>query len=177
MATSREDRISILKSIAVADVSSILFITLGFFLLKHTGLFQPVTHGKAVAFSLVIATYPLALGLLWAASTRFFVQNLDGSDPEPGTPLDITRRYLQNTLEQTVLFALAAIAFFFAAPEFSASLLPVMAVWFFIARALFWIGYRSANTLNRAIGFAASFHPSLCLLLAALVLSLLNTFN
>ncbi|MEM7663294.1 MAG: MAPEG family protein [Pseudomonadota bacterium] len=174
MPTSPEQRANVLRGMALAALLSGAFISTGYWLLLRTQWFQPVTYGKAAAFSLALASLPLMLGIAHAARIRHAVQDIDGADPAPGTLLHIIRRYVQNTLEQTVLFAVAGISFFFTAPEFSAKLLPVMAVWFCIARALFWRGYVSPDPTRRAVGFAATFHPTILLLLTSIALSLRN---
>lgn len=166
-----EDRRAVFQGIVAAWVLSAGFIGAGVWLVEWFDLFQPVTHGKATASALTISALPLVAGIAVAARLRHFHQDIDGAAPAPGTPLDLVRRYIQNTTEQTLLFAIAAVALFFAAPEASAPILPVMGLWFAIARALFWIGYWRAP-LARAIGFAATFHPTLVLLAAALVAAL-----
>jgi hypothetical protein len=42
-------------------------------------------------------------------------------------------------------------------------LIPILVAWWMIARALFWIGYHR-DPLHRAIGFAATFHPTVAVL-------------
>ncbi|MEM6899588.1 MAG: MAPEG family protein [Pseudomonadota bacterium] len=166
-----------IRGITLAAALSVTFILIGYLLLLRTGWFQPVTYGKAAAFSLAIAALPLVAGIVSAARTRHMVQDIDGADPTPGTQLHFIRRFIQNTMEQTVLFAVAGVSFFFVAPQFSARLLPVMAVWFCVARALFWRGYNSPDPTRRAIGFAATFHPTVLLLLTSIALAFRDSFS
>lgn len=127
---------------------------------------------EALGFSLGLAVLPLVLSIGWAAQTRHFSQNIDGEEPSAGSPLAMTQRIIQNTLEQTVLFIAAAISAHHGFGIQSAILLPVMATWFCIARLLFWIGYKSNNPLRRAIGFASTFHPTLALLLISTIMNI-----
>jgi uncharacterized membrane protein YdbT with pleckstrin-like domain len=171
MIPSPQDRASVLKGILTAWGLSIAFIVTGVWLQTQFAILSFATFGKTAAFSLALSLLPLAAGIGWAARTRHFEQNIDGSAPAPGTPLHLTRRYIENTLEQTLLFFGASCALFFAAPAFSAAVLPIMAIWFCIARALFYFGY-NRRPLARAVGFASTFHPTLALIAAAIIMTL-----
>lgn len=83
----------------------------------------------------------------------------DGSPPPTGSPADIDRRFLQNTLEQVVLAAIGWIVLALALPSFHLGVIPAMAVSFVFARLCFWIGYRRSGAA-RAFGFAATFLPT-----------------
>lgn len=157
------DKRKVAIGILVAWLLALSFITAGLW------IFQPakMTAQHALAFTLTCAALPLAAGIGWAARLRHFSSNIDGSKPTEGSALDITLRFVTNTSEQSLLLALAAIGFFISAPGLSSALLPVMGVWYMIARALFYIGYRLAP-LWRSIGFAGSFHPTLALLVLTL---------
>lgn len=139
---------------------------------------RAISHGaEALAFLLAIITLPLLLGVELAGFTRFLRQNIDGSEPDAGTFLDVTRRYLQNTVEQTVLFALACLSAHYALGDYTALLLPIMAVWFCIARMLFLWGYTRQNPLHRAVGFASTFYPTLGLILFTVAVSTASLFG
>jgi hypothetical protein len=94
------------------------------------------------------------------ANRRFFLPDaIDGSRAPESRALEINLRYNQNTLEQTVLAALAWTGLALALPHERLALIPALAVLFVIARALFWIGYLIAPGA-RAIGFGLTFYPT-----------------
>ena len=139
--------------IVTAWIISFNFILSGQYLSRKHNWFGAYPDHQILALALLPAVFALAIGIGWAAKTRHFSQNIDGSPPAEGTPLDITLRYIQNTLEQLVLFAAACFCLHSSAPEISRTVLPILGLWFFIARMMFWFGYKRAP-LSRAIGFA-----------------------
>ncbi len=159
---------AVFLGILQAWILSLIFICVGVVITKKFALVQHWTLGKSISFAILCSGFALAAGIGWAARTRHFISNIDGSAPAEGSPLDITLRYISNTLEQSVLFAISCFAFGQAYPEFAQTLLPVMGIWFVIARLLFWFGYMR-SPLKRAAGFAATFHPTLILAIAALI--------
>ncbi len=161
-APSRKDQGTVTKGILIAWLLSTVFIGGSYTLFNHLGLFHVITSQKVFGITLLISSVSLIAGIARAAQLRHFSQNIDGSTPESGSPLDITRRYITNTVEQLLLFVLGALGLFYVAPDIAQRLLPIMSVWFLIARLLFWVGYRMAP-LKRAVGFAATFHPTIFL--------------
>lgn len=167
MATDRTARRAVIRGIAIAWLLSLAFVSAGWVLVQRAGFFDDWSAWQVAALSALLAGFALAAGIGWAARTRHFVSNIDGTRPDPGSPLDLVLRYVTNTAEQLLLFCIACAAMAAAAPDVARSLLPVMAVWFLLARAAFWIGYRR-QPLGRAVGFAATFHPTLVLMVVAL---------
>ncbi len=127
----------------------------------------PDTLQRALGLGLAGPALALAAGIGNAARQRQFVSNIDGSRPAEGSPLDITLRYVTNTLEQLALFATAAACLTLLAPDLARRILLTAGLWFTVARGLFWLGYQR-HPLARATGFAATFHPTLALLAVAL---------
>jgi uncharacterized MAPEG superfamily protein len=122
-----------------------------------------------IAFALrweALAALALALGVVRVAQERFMTDTrLDGSPPGPAdVRLEIERRYLQNTLEQFVLALAAHLALATQLTGRALRLVPILAVWFLIARAVFFVSYRRAP-LQRGYGFAATWLPTLAVLL------------
>ena len=165
--TSQEKGV-VLKGIITAWILSIIFVGSGYLAAQKFQFFQDWALYKTVAFAGLCSGLALAAGIGWAARIRHLISNIDGSSPQPNSALDITLRYISNTVEQSVLFVISCAAFGVTFPEISRYLLPVMSLWFLIARSLFWIGY-VRSPLKRATGFAATFHPTLVLLFAALI--------
>ena len=66
------------------------------------------------------------------------------SDPTAGADsryLDISRRVLTNTVEQSLVFALAALAMAAVTPAGQLGLLGALVIVFVFARVIFWLGY------------------------------------
>ncbi len=87
-----------------------------------------------------------------------------GGDP-PG--LRIADAVLRNTLEQTVLAALAYAALA-AVLTGSAPTIALLVGCFSVGRMMFWAGY-AGGAANRAFGFALTFYPSVLALLMVLI--------
>lgn len=117
-------------------------------------------------FAIALATTTLIAGIGWTARTRYFVSNIDGPKPVEGSPLDIAVRYTANTTEQLIIFIAACLFTSVADPEVAPRLLPVLASWFVVARLSFFVGYR-LNPILRSVGFAATFHPTIFLMVYA----------
>jgi len=109
---------------------------------------------------LLVPGFTLIVGIGAAANRRFFVPDAIDGNPETGNrALDINLRYNRNTLEQTVLAAIAWIGLALVLPEARLALIPELAIAFAIGRALFWLGYLAAPWA-RAFGFALTFYPT-----------------
>ena len=143
---------------------------LGYFFL---GGLRPANDDVAsrIAFAArwnVVAAIALLIGIGRVGNARFASSEaITGATPEEG-PLAIDKRYLQNTLEQLVLFVIAHLAFATLAPADKLQLVPVAAVWFLVARIAFLVGYHRAPTA-RAFGFGATFYPTVAFLIYDLI--------
>lgn len=155
----------VIRGMLIGWSLSAAFIGAGYFFVA-----PPFRSGdpRALAVALALPALALAATIGLVAAGRYSGPHIDGSKPPPDSGLDLKLRFLTNTAEQTLLFALAALAFWFAAPSIAFRLLPVMSVWFCMARVLFCIGY-TLRPSWRAPGFAATFHPVAVLLVAALI--------
>jgi uncharacterized MAPEG superfamily protein len=84
--------------------------------------------------------------------------------------LQIHCRVMQNTLEQLIWFALCALALAtYLSPE-RMRLLPVLCVFFALARLVYWWGYLRGSTLCRAPGVQLTFTLNISLLVAVGIL-------
>lgn len=160
MTTRTKDKLTVFKGILTAWVLSAAFIGAGYYLSRKFNWFADIPQVEILSLTLLPPAFALALGIGWAARTRHFGQNIDGSAPKENTPLDITLRYITNTTEQLILFALMVMCLSGATPTFAQGLLPILGVWFLLARLLFWFGY-VRSPLKRAVGFASTFHPTI----------------
>jgi hypothetical protein len=153
---SRDQRL-ILAGMAVA-----LGITVALF-------FLPVGHGggdalRIACFCLLAPAICVTAGVGFIANQRFLhAEAIDGSRTTPA--IDLAQRYLTNTAEQGLLAGMAWLAFAAAAPDRAAAMLPVLAVTFMVARAMFALGY-AMPPWARAFGFALTFYPSVAVILA-----------
>jgi uncharacterized membrane protein YecN with MAPEG domain len=163
--TAKQDRIKVVFGILTAWTLSLAFVFLG--LAFRSPAANNWTPWQASAFAMTIAAIALVAGIGWAARTRHFVSNIDGSAPAAGTELDLILRYVTNTTEQLVLFCVANFAAAALAPDLAQRFLPILGVWFLLARIIFYIGYRF-HPLARSVGFAATFHPTIALMCATL---------
>ncbi len=102
------------------------------------------------------------------AQRRFFDPALiDGANLPSGSPAEIDARVLQNTLEQAVLALCVWPALAMLLGQRGAGVVAALGLSFELARLLFWVGYRLSPAL-RALGFAATFYPTVAPLLWAL---------
>jgi hypothetical protein len=92
-------------------------------------------------------------------SAIFFADAIDGARTSQSRLIEITLRYIQNTLEQIVLAAIAWAGLAPNLPHAMLTLIPSMAIVFIAGRALFWIGYLIAPAA-RALGMGLSAYPT-----------------
>jgi len=131
----------------------------------------PVGRAAALAAAL-LAPAIVVFGLTLAvAFGRFLTQAFDPLTQRESRYLQVTQRALTNSLEQGVVFALAAAALALAGGPAWHSGVVALAVTFALARLAFWLGYL-AGTFGRAPGMAATMAVNLATLLAALAVSL-----
>jgi uncharacterized MAPEG superfamily protein len=146
------------------------YLSLGYIYLPiETGGLE--TAAARVAFGaswLVIPSLSLVVGILAVMYQRF---TTDAIDPLAGTEqdnatLEVLRRYLQNTVEQLVLYGAAHLAFAAVVEPESMKLVPLLAVLFLFARIVFLLGYLRAP-MWRTPGYALTFYPTLVVALYA----------
>ena len=167
---SSDDQKKVVMGIIASWIVSAVFLAVTYYALKDMQPFVIADDEQLIAVSLGLSALPLTIGIGWAARTRFFDQGIDGDTPAPGSPLDMTSRFIQNTSEQTLLFVIALLSFYYTAPGHTVAL-PLFAIWFCIARLAFWIGYRRENPVHRAFGFAGTFHPTIVILTISILTS------
>jgi hypothetical protein len=109
----------------------------------------------------VILQLPLIVGILTVSQQRFWShKHADGSAPDIGSPMEINRRYLTNTLEQTVLATIGMLALSITVPVDCMTFVPALTILFVLGRICFWVGYR-VNPYIRAFGLALTFVPTI----------------
>lgn len=109
---------------------------------------------------LLVPALCLFAGIALTANRRFFTPDaIDGSPAPQSAALQINLRYNQNTLEQTVLAAVAWTGLALALPHERLGLIPLLAIFFATGRATFWLGYLIAPWA-RAFGLGLTFYPT-----------------
>lgn len=116
--------------------------------------------------------WPLAVVLLLmtlaAGLARGMGAAIDPTAQAEGRFLDISRRVLTNTVEQSLIFALGAFAMAAVTPAGQLGLLGALTILFVIARVAFWIGYL-VDPLYRCAGFALTAEINIVVLVWTLV--------
>lgn len=109
-----------------------------------------------IAILLFVMTLATGLG-------RFFGGGADPTLNADSRYVDICRRSLTNTVEQSLVFALAALAMAAVTPAGQLGLLGALVILFVIARLAFWIGYLR-HPLYREAGMALTFEINLVII-------------
>jgi uncharacterized membrane protein YecN with MAPEG domain len=84
---------------------------------------------------------------------------------------------MQNTLEQLLWFALCILSLATHLSPSQARLIPILCVFFALARFVYWWGYLRRGTLGRAPGVQLTFSLNIPLLALALVLFVRGLFS
>ena len=101
----------------------------------------------------------LMIGIVAAARRGFYADAIDGTRTPQRHSLEINLRYNQNTLEQTVLAAIAWLGLVVVLERSQLLLIPAMASLCCVGRIPFWIGYLM-NPVDRAFGMVITMLPS-----------------
>ena len=102
----------------------------------------------------------LLAGIQVAAGRGFHPDAIDGTRSPKSHALEIALRYNRNTVEQTVLAAIAWLGLAVGLPHAGLAFIPAMAVLFVIGRATFWAGYLVYPTA-RAFGMVMTALPTI----------------
>lgn len=117
-----------------------------------------VPPALAIPGAFLIPGVVMAVMIGAIARRRFFNDDLiDGAAAVSGSGADIDDRVLRNTVEQMVL---ALLVWPFIGFSLGGVSILALGIGMAVARLLFWIGYHISPPV-RALGFAASFYPTL----------------
>lgn len=147
-----------------------LAVSLVFGLYVDWGAPDPLPEDTAgrLAFAfrwLLVPGLALFAGVGMTANQRFLsAEAIDGQRPAANNAFDINLRYNLNTLEQSILAAIAWIGLALTLPAEDLGLIARMAVLFGVGRAAFWLGYLYAPWA-RAFGMGLTFYPTLVALI------------
>ena len=135
---------------------------IGLLLWRHIGVSaRPADLSERLAFAAKWCLIPgifILIGVSMVGNQRFFTDAIDPIDSGTDRTLAIWTQYLSNTLEQAVLFVIAALAFACAAPLYWLKAIPILALLFAMGRVLFAAGHFIRPTLRTA-GFALTCYP------------------
>jgi MAPEG family len=109
---------------------------------------------------LILPGVTLLAGIIAAGRRGFIADAIDGTRTPSSHSLEINLRYNQNTLEQTLLAAVAWAALAVVLARDELGLIPVMAFLFAFGRITFWIGYL-LHPLVRAFGMVLTALPTI----------------
>ena len=156
-----KDQKKVIAGAVAASVFSVVFFEIVF---RETnfGLTPPggIDISWRLAYALkceVFTALCLLAGVGMIANRRFFIADAIAGGPSPS--LEIEQRYLENTLEQSVLAIVAHLALVVVVPDDSIRAVAILVMLFVIGRATFWVGYHISGSA-RAFGFATTFYPT-----------------
>lgn len=134
------------------------------------GLAEPGERLILAARWLLVAFIPYAamcLTILYLRYAEGAHNPLLGGESER---LKIHCRVMQNTLEQLLWFALCLLPLSTFLSPSQARLVPILCVFFALARLVYWWGYLRSGTLGRSPGVQLTFSLNIPLFILALVL-------
>jgi hypothetical protein len=112
-----------------------------------------------VAHWLLLPGLALFLGIAIVAKRRFFVADAIDGGPSKSRLIEIALRYNTNTVEQTLLAAIAWLGLSLTLSHEMLKVVPAMAMSFLLGRILFFIGYLIAP-VGRALGLGLTAYPT-----------------
>jgi uncharacterized membrane protein YecN with MAPEG domain len=136
-----------------------------------SGLSNPSERLVFTVRWLLLAFLPYAAVCLLILHKRFVEGAHNPLAHSEGEHLRIHGRVMQNTLEQLVWFVLCTLVIAtYLRPE-QMRLVPIVCIFFALARLIYWRGYLRRGTLGRAPGVQLTFTLNISLLLGAIVLA------
>jgi MAPEG family len=109
---------------------------------------------------LLVPGWCLLAGVFGASRRGFYSDAIEGTRTPGAHSLEINLRYNQNTIEQTLLAAIAWLGLAVELPHDQLVLIPGMAILFAVGRATFWTGYL-LHPMARTFGMTLTIIPTL----------------
>jgi len=120
-----------------------------------------------LALARFLICLPFFIMLASVGNARFLSDAIDPTRHAESPVMEIDGRVVDNTLQQTFVFAVATLALSTVVPLARLQVVYACAIVFVLARIVFWLGYR-ANPLYRAPGMAATAYMNLGMILYTL---------
>ena len=149
----------------------------GAYALGIGALTTELTAAERVVFSLprmLIALVPYAAVCTYILHLRLNEGAHNPISDKPSVTLLIHCRVMQNHLEQFIWFATCLVTLASLLRSDQLHLVPILAVYFCIARFVYWWGYLQEGTTGRRYGVQMTFGVTIPLLLAVLALALVR---
>lgn len=109
---------------------------------------------------LLVPGWCLLAGVFGASRRGFYADAIEGTRTPSARTLEINLRYNQNTIEQTILAAVAWLGLAVVMPHDQLILIAGMAILFAAGRATFWIGYLM-HPMARTFGMTLTVIPTI----------------
>jgi hypothetical protein len=160
------------KVVAIGAASGIAAMIVGVWLLTKFLPAPAVADETAarLAYALranVFALVPFFIMLVTIGNKRFLSDAIDPTRNAESAAMDIDGRVADNTLQQNFVFAVASLAVATLVPLAYLQVVWACAIWFVVARCLFWAGYR-VHPLYRAPGMSGTAYMNLFMILYVL---------
>lgn len=128
------------------------------------------TTANRLAYALaanMLAIVPFFIMMVNVGNRRFLSESIDPTRHAENHSMEIDGRVTDNTLQQTFVFLVASLSLSLSLPFTHLHFVWAAAIWFVIARTVFWIGYRM-HPLLRAPGMSATAYLNLAIILYVL---------
>lgn len=160
------------KIVAVGAASGILAMIVAVYALTN---FLPTpdiadTIPARLAYALganVVAIVPFFIMLITVGNSRFLSDAIDPMRHAETTSMEIDGRVAENTLQQNFVFLVVSLAVSTLVPLSYLQVVWACALWFVVARCIFWLGYRT-NPLYRAPGMSGTAYMNFFMILYSL---------
>lgn len=122
--------------------------------------------GNRLAYALaanLFAILPFFIMMITVGNKRFLSEAIDPTRHAESAAMEIDGRVTDNTLQQNFVFLVASLTASTVLPFTHLHVIWAAAIWFVIARIVFWIGYR-IDPLYRAPGMSATAYLNLGLI-------------
>ncbi|HSC87054.1 MAG TPA: MAPEG family protein [Polyangiaceae bacterium] len=152
------------RIVAIGAASGVVLMSASVWMLTQAlpvpGISGP---GDRLAYALqatLFAMLPLFIMIAAVGNSRFLSEAIDPTRHAESRSMEIDGRVVDNTLQQSFVFAIASLALSTVVPVRHLQTVWACAIVFVVARACFWWGYR-VNPLYRAPGMAATAYMNL----------------
>jgi hypothetical protein len=168
------------KIVAMGAASGVILMVLAVWVL--TQILPPPqivdSIGARLAYALganVFALIPLFVLFITVGNERFLSDAIDPTRHAENKTMEINGRVADNTLQQNFVFVVASLALATVVPVQNLQIVWACAIWFVIARLLFWAGYHK-NPLYRAPGMSGTAYMNLGLIIYVLYLIVVSSW-